>query len=69
MMQYSGKLLNYYCSSHVLKKSYAWCVDACQDSKNRITHHMTNRLGSVCGKNAARDWWRCMKDGPVTGIY
>lgn len=35
------------------------------DSKNRITHHMTNRLGSVCGKNAARDWWRCMKDGPA----
>ena len=41
----------------------------CEDNKGQGLHPLVRRLGSKrCAKNASRDWWRGMKEGPETRL-
>ena len=37
-----------------------------EDSRGKVVHPMTRRLGSVSGRNNSRDWWRALSGGPVS---
>ena len=39
---------------------------SCEDSEGMLRNGVTKRLGRLSGKNNSRDWWRAMKNGPVT---